>query len=377
MVWHELTNHLEVVYGSVLALVIVVALTPAVGGMARLLGVVDRSEDGRRPNPRGVPRLGGLAMFLAMLVPSLAFLPLGGAMRGILLGAAVATTVGAIDDFRGLRWWEKLGGQAIAASIPVGFGIWVHSFTFPLAGAHALPAWVGAPLTVLGIVAVMNMVNFLDGMDGLAAGVCAIAAASFCVIDLSLGRPDAAILTAIVFGACLGFLRHNFYPARIFMGDSGALLLGFTLASVSVEGLLKTATLVTLVLPLLVLAVPLIDTSFVVAKRIKHGLPIYSADRHHLHHRFENIGFSHRRAVAYLYVWCVLLALVALATRFVHPHRHGDWNLPSVALDAVIGLLAVGASVYVVYLLEIVKPANPFIRRRAEQERAAAERRSA
>ena len=247
----------------------------------------------------------------------------------------------------------------------------MHSFTFPFAGAHALPAWMGAPLTVLGIVAVMNMVNFLDGMDGLAAGVCAIAAASFCVIDLSLGRPDAAILTAIVFGACLGFLRHNFYPARIFMGDSGALLLGFTLASVSVEGLLKTATLVTLVLPLLVLAVPLIDTSFVVAKRLKHGLPIYVADRHHLHHRFENIGFSHRRSVAYLYVWCMLLALVALATRFVHPHRHGHWNLPSVALDAVIGLLAVGASVYVVYLLEIVKLASPRARRREAERNAA------
>src|SRR5207249_6103435 len=134
------------------ALAVVVLLTPAVGGMARLLGVVDRPEDGRRVTPRGVPRLGGLALFLGTFVPALAFLPLGGAMRGILLGAAVATTVGAIDDFRGLRWWEKLGGQAVAASIPVGFGIWVHAFTFPLLGAHQLPAWFGAPLTVLGIV---------------------------------------------------------------------------------------------------------------------------------------------------------------------------------------------------------------------------------
>ncbi|HWB23202.1 MAG TPA: MraY family glycosyltransferase [Gaiellaceae bacterium] len=376
MVWDQLTDHLQVVYGSVVALAIVVLLTPAVGGMARLLGVVDRPEEGRRPNPRGIPRLGGLAMFLGMLVPGLAFLPLGGEMRGILLGAAVATTVGAVDDFRGLRWWEKLGGQVLAAAIPTWFGIWVHGFTFPLIGAHSLPAGIGVPVTVLGIVAVMNMVNFLDGMDGLAAGVCAIAAFSFCVIDLSLGRAPEAVLTAIVFGSCLGFLRHNFYPARIFMGDSGALLLGFTLASVSVDGLLKTAALATLILPLLVLAVPLIDTSFVVAKRIKYRLPIYSADRHHLHHRFENIGFSHRRAVIYLYTWCGLLALAALATRFVHPHRHG-WNWPSVALDAVIGLLALGSSVYVVYLLEIVKLANPFIRRRAEQARAEAARKSA
>ena len=188
-------------------------------------------------------------------------------------------------------------------------------------GVHELPAAVGVPLTVVGIVALMNMVNFLDGLDGLAAGVCAISAGSFCVIDLSLGRPDAAVLTAIVFGGCLGFLRHNFYPARIFMGDSGALLLGFTLAAVSVQGLLKTAALATLVLPLLVLAVPLLDTSFVVAKRLKHGQPIYLADRTHLHHRFENIGFSQRRAVVYLYAWCLTLALAAFATQFVHPHR--------------------------------------------------------
>src|SRR6185312_15789823 len=190
MVWQELTDHLQVVYGAVAALVIVMLLTPAVGGMARLLGVVDRTEDGRRAAPRGVPRLGGLALFLGCFVPALAFLPLGGEMRGILLGAAVATTIGAVDDFRGLRWWEKLGGQIGAAAIPTGFGVWVHQFTFPGLGPHHLHPALGVTLTIVGIVAVMNMVNFLDGLDGLAAGVCAISAGSFCLIDLSLGRPD-------------------------------------------------------------------------------------------------------------------------------------------------------------------------------------------
>jgi UDP-GlcNAc:undecaprenyl-phosphate GlcNAc-1-phosphate transferase len=245
----------------------------------------------------------------------------------------------------------------------------VHRFTFPLLGVQNLPKPVGVALTIVGIVAVMNMVNFLDGLDGLAAGVCAISALSFTVIDLSRGDVNAAILTGAVFGACIGFLRHNFYPARIFMGDSGALLLGFTLAAVSVQGLSKTAALTALVLPLLVLAIPLLDTSFVVAKRIKHGKPVYQADRTHLHHRFENIGFSQRRSVVYLYAWCATLAIAALATRFVHPHAHGDWQPADVALDALIGVLAVGASVYVVYLLEIVKLANPFIRRRQDAER--------
>src|SRR5204862_6555784 len=152
---------------------------------------------------------------------------------------------------------------------------------------------------------IMNMVNFLDGMDGLAAGVGAIAGATFSVIALSLGKPNPAILSAIVFGAALGFLRHNFYPARIFMGDSGALLLGFVLAAVSVQGLLKTAAVAALFFPLLVLAVPILDTSFVVARRLKYRQPIYVADREHLHHRFVNIGFSQRRAAVYSSSWCL------------------------------------------------------------------------
>ncbi len=374
--WETLTNHLEVIYGAALALVIVVLLTPAVGGMARMLGVVDRPGM-RRLNRSPVPRLGGLALFFGIFVPALAFLPLGRETKGLLLGAAVATLVGAIDDFRGLVWWEKLGGQIAAAAIPTGFGIWVQNFTFPLVGVHQLPGWVGVPLTILWIVAIMNMVNFLDGLDGLAAGVCGISGFTFCLIALSLGRPEPAILAAIVFGACLGFLRHNFYPARIFMGDSGALLLGFTLGALAVQGLLKTAAIATLLFPLLILAVPILDTSFVVAKRIKHGEPIYGADRTHLHHRFLNIGFSQKRAALTMWAWCAVLAGAALATRFIHPHAHGVWHVwPTVAV-ASIGAIALGASIYMVYLLEIVKLANPRIRRREQEAREAAARRTA
>src|ERR671931_325315 len=291
--WHTLEDHPEVLWGAALALAIVVLLTPAVGGMARLLGVVDRPQ-ARRLNRRPVPRLGGLALFFGIFVPALAFLPLGRETKGLLLGAAVATLVGAIDDFRGLVCWEKLAGQLAAAAIPTGFGIWVHRFTFPVLGVHSLPEWVGVPLTIFWIVAIMNMVNFLDGLDGLAAGVCAISAFTFALLALSLERPRPAVLAAVVLGACLGFLRHNFYPARIFMGDSGALLLGFTLGALAVQGLLKTAAVATLFFPLLVLAVPILDTSFVVAKRLKYRQPIYLADREHLHHRFVRTGFSQR-----------------------------------------------------------------------------------
>ena len=359
----ELRDSPEVLYGAAIALAVVVLLTPAVGGMARLLGVVDRPE-GRRLNRRPVPRLGGLAIFLGVLVPSLAFLDLSGEMRGILLGAAVACVVGAVDDFRGLSPPVKLAGQVLAASIPPAFGVWVDHFTFPFVGVVDLPVAVGVSLTVVWVVAVMNMVNFLDGMDGLAAGVCAIAGTTFAVLALSLGKVDAAVLSAVVAGACVGFLRHNFFPARIFMGDSGALVLGFTLASVSIAGLLKTASTVVLFLPLVVLAVPIIDTSFVVAKRLKYRRPIYGADRSHLHHRFVSIGFSQRRAAVTMWAWTASLGAAALATRFIPFRAGGEWHLWETVAVVAIALAALAFSVYVVYLLEIVKLANPRVRRR-------------
>jgi len=341
----ELRATPEVLYGAVIAFVIVMLLTPAVGGMARLLGAVDR-PDSRRINRRPIPRLGGLAIFLGILVPALAFLDLSGESRGVLLGAAIATVVGAVDDFRGLSPSVKLAGQFVAASIPPMFGVWIDHVTFPFLGVLDIPAWIGVPLSMLFIVAVMNMVNFLDGMDGLAAGVCGIAGVTYAILALSLGKPDPAILSAIVAGACLGFLRHNFFPARIFMGDSGALCLGFILAAVSIQGLLKTASTVVLLLPLLVLAVPIMDTSFVVARRLKHNRPIYSADRSHLHHRFLNIGFTQRRAAVTMWLWCASLAGAALATRFVPFREGGDWHFWETLVVLAIGLFAIASMVF-------------------------------
>ncbi|HET8529005.1 MAG TPA: MraY family glycosyltransferase [Gaiellaceae bacterium] len=366
-VWAVLTDHPQVVWGALVALAVVVLLTPAVGGMARLLGVVD-SPGGRRLNRRPVPRLGGLALFLGIFVPALAFVPFTRETRGLLLGAAVAVTVGAVDDFRGLRWFEKLGGQVAAAAIPTIFGIWVDRFTFPLLGRHELPEWIGIPLTIVWIVAIMNMVNFLDGLDGLASGVAAIAGLTFAVIALSLAKTDAAILSAILCGGCLGFLRHNFYPARIFMGDSGALLLGFLLAAISVQGLLKTAATVAVFFPLLVLAVPIVDTTFVVLRRLRHGEKVFEGDQAHLHHRFLRRGFSQPRAAVTIWAWCLSLAAAALATRFVPFRAHGVWHLWPTVIAGCIGFVAVAISVYVVYVLEIVKFGNPYQRRRAEDD---------
>jgi UDP-GlcNAc:undecaprenyl-phosphate/decaprenyl-phosphate GlcNAc-1-phosphate transferase len=353
--WNVFTAHLDVLWGFLVAFAVVVILTPAVGRVARVLGVVDEPGEARRMHLRAVPRLGGLAIFLGIFIPGLAFLDLSGAYRGILLGAAVATAVGMADDFRGLPWALKLAGQCVAAGIAIHFDVYIDRFSFPILGVHELPYWFSVIVTVIWIVGMMNVINLLDGMDGLAAGISAIAGATFAVLALELGRPEAAVLSAIVAGACLGFLRHNFYPARIFMGDSGSHLLGFILATVAIQGALKTAATVALIFPLIVLAVPLLDTSFVIAKRLKYGRPLTEPTPWHLYHRFRNIGFTQRRAAIYFYIWGLVLAGAALATRFVPFREHGDWHLWPTLLVLAIGVIALATSLYMVIVLEILK----------------------
>jgi UDP-GlcNAc:undecaprenyl-phosphate GlcNAc-1-phosphate transferase len=216
-------------------------------------------------------------------------------------------------------------------------------------------SWVWYVLVFFIVAGAANGVNLTDGLDGLAAGICGISGATFAVIALSLGKPEAAVLSAIIAGACLGFLRHNFYPARIFMGDSGALLMGFLLATVSIQGLLKTAATVALFFPLFALAVPIFDTSFVLLRRLKHREPLYLPDQAHLHHRFLRRGFTQRRAVLYLYAWCAILGGAALATRFVPFRESGEWHVWPTIVVALVGAIAVGATVYIVLVLEILK----------------------
>jgi UDP-GlcNAc:undecaprenyl-phosphate GlcNAc-1-phosphate transferase len=240
----------------------------------------------------------------------------------------------------------------------------VETFTLPFV-QHVDLGSASIPVTVAGMVALMNVVNFTDGVDGLAAGVCTIAAGTLSVIALSLDKKclgssatctGAGVLAAITAGAAFGFLYHNFHPASIFMGDAGSNMLGLLLACIAIQGTIKTAAIVALFFPLTVLMVPILDGAFVIAKRIKYRRPVYSADRWHLHHRLANIGFSQRRTVLYLYGWTLALAALALALRFVpysdnHGHFHTGWTV----VLACFGLLALGASLYLVYVLEILK----------------------
>jgi UDP-GlcNAc:undecaprenyl-phosphate GlcNAc-1-phosphate transferase len=202
----------------------------------------------------------------------------------------------------------------------------------------------------------MNAVNFSDGVDGLAAGVCAISAAAFAPIAFDLGRDGAGLLALVICGASAGFLLFNFHPASVFMGDCGALLLGLLLGATIVEGSLKTNAVIALIVPLVVLAVPFLDTTFVLLKRMKYRRPVYRADANHFHHRFARIGFSQRRTVLYLYGWTATMAGLAVALRFVpYSDDHGNFRAGWTTLMGALVLGALAASVYVVYTLEILK----------------------
>jgi UDP-GlcNAc:undecaprenyl-phosphate GlcNAc-1-phosphate transferase len=340
--------------GFALALVIAYITTPIAVRIAWRVGAIDT------PRARGLhtfptPRLGGLAILVAVAVSALIFLDPNQETRGILGGAIVIALVGAADDLLELSADVKLLGQILAAVIPVAAGVRVEDFTLPFVGRVDLGD-LSYPATVAGMVAVMNIVNFIDGVDGLAAGICTIAAITFGVIALSLDRGPAGILAAITAGAALGFLRHGFHPASIFLGDSGSNLLGYLLAVIAVQGALKTNAVVALVFPLIVLAVPILDGGFVIAKRIKYGRPVYLADRSHFHHRFYNMGFSPQRTVLYLYAWTCVLALLALALRFVpYSDDAGHFNTGWTLVLLAFGALAIAASVYLVTVLEILK----------------------
>ena len=276
-----------------------------------------------------------------------------------LLGAAAITAVGALDDVFDLPPWLKLLGQIGAAVIAVAGGVSLKELTLPFVGRLAFPN-EGGVLTVIWLVGLMNVVNFSDGVDGLAGGLCAIDGIAFAVIifDLPNVQHSYATLAALTAGASLGFLGHNFPPARVFMGDSGANLLGYLLGIVTIAGTLKSTAVVALVVPLVILAVPFLDTSFVIAKRLKDRRKPWLADANHFHHRMARIGFSQRRTLVYLYGWTLLLAGLAVALRFVPYHDHAyphHYHLGWLLLVIALAVAALAASVYLVFVLEILK----------------------
>jgi UDP-GlcNAc:undecaprenyl-phosphate/decaprenyl-phosphate GlcNAc-1-phosphate transferase len=358
---------LDALFAFAVALALSWLLVPLTERLARRVGAIDQPRE-RSLHRIPTPKLGGLAILAGTVVAIALFLPWVTSTRALIAGAVLIAAVGVADDLFELGAAPKLIGQIAAAMFPVFAGIAVFSFTLPFLGRVSLDhvlvhnvvilgnVKVGHILTVLGFVAVMNVVNFIDGVDGLAAGVCVIASATFAIIALSLNRTGAGVLAALTAGGSLGFLRRGFPPAASFMGDTGSNLLGYLLAAVAVLGSLKTNAVVALFFPLCILAVPILDSGFVIAKRIKHRRPIYVADRSHFHHRMANIGFSQRRTLVYLYGWALVLAGLALALRFVpYSDNHGHFDAAWTAVMVACGVAAVAASIYLLLALEILK----------------------
>ncbi|MDO5334692.1 MAG: MraY family glycosyltransferase [Coriobacteriia bacterium] len=357
MVWIEWT---------ILFLVTVLAtllLVPLVSKLAIKLDAVDYPS-ARRVNTRPVPRLGGVAMVGAMAV-ALAVYILGVYLLGwhndflkfrnewsvnvpgVALGVVFMFAVGVVDDIVQLKPKPKLLGQIVAACIVAGSGLLLSSFHNPLpAGGYVeLGIWA-YPITVFYLVAFANIINLIDGLDGLAAGITSISVITIFVLCVVTNALAAAMLSVVLLGACLGFLRYNFNPASIFMGDSGALTLGFLLGIISLFGSARTAMLVSLLVPVIAAGVPIMDTMVAIIRRKRAHRPIGEADKGHIHHRLMQAGFSQRATVLIMWAWTAALALCALIMmEFDGPLRLG-------ALLVVAGLTAYG-----ILRLKLVHPA--------------------
>jgi UDP-GlcNAc:undecaprenyl-phosphate GlcNAc-1-phosphate transferase len=356
------------------AAVITYAATPLLRAVAVRTGAFTPVRD-RDVHDTPIPRLGGVAIFLGFAASMLAasHLPFlrqvfdTGELRGVLWGAAIVCLLGAIDDIRELDWLTKMGGQMIAAGFMAFQG--VQFFSLPLFGVTVLPAPILVALTIFTVVVCTNAVNFIDGLDGLAAGVVGIAATSFFVYSYLISRSydppnvfsSATFISAALIGCCIGFLPHNFFPARLFMGDSGALLLGLLLAAatISTTGSVTptdvstnevAATFLPLVLPFAIILLPLLDVLLAVVRRTRRGQRPWQPDAQHLHHRMLQIGHGHRRAVLLLWLWAAVAALGSVSFVFVDDAR--------VAGGAVLGMVVV-AIVLTVWLPRWAPPSRP------------------
>lgn len=317
---------LKTIVPALLAFCLVILGTPYVKKLAVRLKAFDK-PDTRKVHTAIMPRLGGLAIFFGFFSVVLLTQELSREVVGLLLGGLVIVLVGIVDDTRGLSPRLKLLGQIIAACIVLYMGIRVEFVTNPLQGIPFLGrlgtnltialTFMSVPLTVLWIIGITNSVNLIDGLDGLAAGVSAIAAVTLGLVTLFEGNRQAAMLAFILAASSLGFLKYNFHPASIFMGDTGAMFLGFNLASIAIIGLTKSATVISLFLPVLILGIPIMDTLFAICRRYISGKPIFGADKDHLHHRLLELGLSHKKTVLIIYGVSAILGVSALVTSMV------------------------------------------------------------
>ena len=307
----------HIVLALVVALIVSFLMTPVVKSFAYKVGAIDVPRDARRMHKVPIPRLGGLAIFIGFMISVFLFVNIRGdrAMQSILMGAVVIVVLGVLDDIMALPALLKFVVQIAAACIPALNGVVIQAISNPNVFSDNL-YWVldglSVPITVLWIVGVTNAVNLIDGLDGLANGVSAISATTVLVIALMASELPVAMMMAALVGACVGFMPYNTNPAKMFMGDTGAMFLGYILATMSIQGLFKFYAVISFVVPFLILGLPIFDTAFAFTRRIAHGQSPMHADRSHIHHRLIDMGLNQKQAVATLYVISAILGLSAV-----------------------------------------------------------------
>lgn len=337
---------LNYIFVFILSLFISLVFTPLVRKVAVRIGAVDLPNS-RRINKLPVPTIGGIAIYLGFSAAMFYSIPFNKLFPGIFLGGTFILIVGIIDDLYEMSAHLKFFCQITAALIPILFNIRIEFITNPLSGGMIYLSYWGIPLTILWIVSITNTVNLVDGLDGLAAGISAIAALTLFFVALQEGQINAAVLSLALAGSALGFLKYNFHPAKIFMGDAGAMFCGYILAVIAVSGALKSAATVTLVVPVLALGVPILDTIFAIIRRIYNGKPIGEADHGHIHHRLLALGFSQRQAVLGVYVISIFLGIIALII------NGSDFNIALILLGFVLTVLIYGAWKIGIFTVEL------------------------
>ena len=294
-----------------IALAVAYFVTPHVKNLAIKIGAVD-APDARKVHTKPMARMGGLAIYAAFVIAVLASMYVSREIMGILVGGTVILIVGIIDDLKPLPPRVKLLGQIVAATVLVMFDIRIEWLTNPF-GDMLYVDYFAIPLTIIWVVSLTNTVNLIDGLDGLAAGVSTIASLTILLVALQQNFVSVAILTAALAGSALGFLQHNFNPAKIFMGDTGSMFLGYMLAAISLLGAVKSAATIALIVPIVALGLPILDTAFAIIRRYMSGKPIFKPDKGHLHHRLLEMGLTQKQAVLLMYVISGCLGLSAIA----------------------------------------------------------------
>ncbi len=318
-----------------IALAVAYFLTPKVKDFAIKVGALDAPDD-RKVHTRPIPRMGGLAIYAAFVLAILASMYVSREIMGLLVGGTVILIVGIIDDLKPLPARVKLLGQIVAAAVLVMFDIRIEWLTNPF-GEMLYVEYLAIPLTILWVVGLTNTVNLIDGLDGLAAGVSTIASVTILLVALQQNFWTVAVLTAALAGSALGFLQHNFNPAKIFMGDTGSMFLGYMLAAISILGAVKSAATIALIVPIVALGLPILDTAFAIIRRYMSGRPIFKPDKGHLHHRLLEMGLTQKQAVLLMYVISGCLGLSAIALTEVNK------SFGAFIIVALLGIAFIGA----------------------------------